>query len=39
MGRGRGARGTPGQGRAEAGWVVSRVEIPWHTQPLIGIQS
>jgi hypothetical protein len=32
MGRGRGARA-----RARPGWVVSRVEIPRHAQPLIGI--
>jgi hypothetical protein len=35
MGRGRVARGT--RARAGPGWVVSRVEIPRHAQPLIGI--
>jgi hypothetical protein len=37
MGRGRGARGTPGQGQVGPGWVASRVEIPRHAQPLISI--
>jgi hypothetical protein len=35
MGRGRGARGV--RARAGPGWVASRVEIPRHAQPRIGI--
>jgi hypothetical protein len=44
MGRDRGTRGArPGPGRARSGWVglgwvASRVEIPRHAQPEIGIQ-
>jgi hypothetical protein len=39
-GRGRGARARePGPGRAGPGWVASRVKIPRHAQPLVGIQT
>jgi hypothetical protein len=43
-GEGQGRQGRGGQGRAELGqagpsWVASRVKIPRHAQPLIGIQT
>jgi hypothetical protein len=39
MGGGAGAPGARGPGRVGPGWVASRVKIPQHAQPLIGLQT